>query len=48
MYYEAITEVLPGVKLFIDTSEGGTEKLLPIESFVDNSGNSAADRRVGE
>lgn len=33
MYYEAISEVLPGVKLYIDMSEGGVQKLLPIESF---------------
>ncbi|MBR7184848.1 MAG: FtsH protease activity modulator HflK [Clostridia bacterium] len=34
MYYEMISEVLPGVKLYIDTAEGGTEKLLPLESFL--------------
>jgi len=34
MYYETLTETLPGVKLFIDTTEGGTQKLLPLESFV--------------
>lgn len=33
MYYEAISETLPGVKLYIDMSEGGVQKLLPIESF---------------
>jgi len=33
MYYEAISEILPDVKLYIDISEGGTQKLLPIESF---------------
>lgn len=38
MYYEMITESLPGVKLYIDAGEGETQKLLPIESFV-----SAAD-----
>lgn len=37
MYYEAITEILPGVKLFIDTSDGTTQKLLPIESFLSGS-----------
>ena len=35
MYYEAISEILPGVKLYIDISEGGVQKLLPIESFAD-------------
>ena len=33
MYYEAIEEALPGVKLYIDTSDGGVQKLLPLESF---------------
>lgn len=36
MYYEMIEQTLPGVKLYIDVSDGGTEKLLPLESF--NSG----------
>lgn len=39
MYYEMISEVLPGVKLYVDAAEGGTQKLLPLESFV--SGNAA-------
>ena len=34
MYFEAISEILPGVKLYIDMSEGGVQKLLPIESFA--------------
>lgn len=34
MYYEALTEALPNVKLYIDTSDGGTQKLLPLETFV--------------
>ncbi|MGN1129252.1 MAG: FtsH protease activity modulator HflK [Candidatus Flemingiibacterium sp.] len=34
MYYEMIEEALPGVKLFIDTSDGSTEKLLPLENFA--------------
>ena len=39
MYYEAISDILPGVKLFINTS--GTQDvqmLLPLESLVDNAG----------
>ena len=37
MYYEAIQEILPGVKLFINTSESGddVQMLLPLESLVD-------------
>ena len=38
MYYEAISEILPGVKLYVDMSEGGVETLLPIESFVSGGG----------
>jgi membrane protease subunit HflK len=34
MYYEAITKILPGVKLYIDLSDGGVDTLLPIESFA--------------
>ena len=34
MYYEMISEVLPGVKLYVDASDGSTQKLLPLESFV--------------
>lgn len=33
MYYEMIEEALPGVKLYIDASNGSTEKLLPLENF---------------
>ena len=38
MYYEAIQEILPGVKLYINTSSGGddVQMLLPLESLVDN------------
>lgn len=36
MYYEAISEVLPNVKLYIDLSDGGVQKLLPIEEFVND------------
>lgn len=34
MYYEALSATLPGVKLFVDLSQGGVQKLLPIESFT--------------
>ena len=37
MYYEMITEALPGVKLYIDASGGGVDKLLPLESFVSDA-----------
>ena len=35
MYYEAIMDILPDVKLYIITSENGVETVLPLESFVD-------------
>ena len=35
MYYEAISEVLPGVKLFINTgSADSVDMLLPLETIV--------------
>ena len=39
MYYEAIQEILPGVKLFINTSTSGddVQMLLPLESLVDTN-----------
>ena len=42
MYYEAIQQILPGVKLYINTASGGedVQMLLPLESLVDTtSGN---------
>lgn len=37
MYYEAIQQILPDVKVYIDTSGEGSnlQKLLPLEKFVD-------------
>ena len=35
MYYEAISQILPGVKLYINTGNGdGIDMLLPLESLV--------------
>ena len=35
MYYEAISEILPGVKLYINTGSGDSiDMLLPLESLV--------------
>ena len=36
MYYEAISEILPGVKLYINTmdGQGSLDMMLPLESFV--------------
>ena len=39
MYYEAIQEILPGVKVYIDTSNtGSVDMMLPLESFVSTNG----------
>ena len=40
MYYEAISEILPNVKLFINTSGDGSnvDMLLPLESLIDTNG----------
>ena len=40
MYYEAIQQILPGVKLYINTSSGensDVQMLLPLESLVDTN-----------
>ena len=36
MFFETIEKVLPEAKVYIDTAESGTQKLLPIESFTQN------------
>ena len=39
MYYEAISQILPGVKLYINTGDGNNvDMLLPLESMVDTNG----------
>ncbi len=38
MYYEAISEILPGVKIYIDSSDSGTQKLLPLDNFNTTGG----------
>ena len=44
MYYEAISEALPGVKIYIDTTGEGSnvEMMLPLESFVETDAVPAA------
>jgi membrane protease subunit HflK len=38
MYYEAIQQILPGVKVYIDTTGGGSiDMMLPLESFAGNT-----------
>lgn len=42
MYYEAISEILPGVKLYINTSGSGSDvqMVLPLESIIETTGGS--------
>ncbi|MDL2294991.1 FtsH protease activity modulator HflK, partial [Ruminococcaceae bacterium OttesenSCG-928-D13] len=34
MYYEAMEELLPGMRIVIDSGDGTTSKLLPLEDFI--------------
>ena len=43
MFYEAMEEILPNMKIIIDNGDGSTSKILPLESFVDNKTNSSAE-----
>jgi membrane protease subunit HflK len=37
MYYEVLNDMLPDVKVYIDTQQNGVSKVLPLESLIDNS-----------
>ena len=48
MYYEAISQVLPGVKLYINTADGGNVyMLLPLEGFVQENAPAAGTSNTG-
>ncbi|WP_312812658.1 FtsH protease activity modulator HflK [Sedimentibacter sp.] len=36
MYLEVIEQILPGVTVYIDSSEGGVQKLLPLKGFTES------------
>ncbi|OQB20432.1 MAG: Modulator of FtsH protease HflK [Firmicutes bacterium ADurb.Bin182] len=36
MYYEMITRLMPGAKVYINTSENGVDMMLPLESFFES------------
>lgn len=36
MYLETIEEILPGITVYIDSSEGGVQKLLPLKNFSES------------
>ncbi|MEL7648618.1 MAG: FtsH protease activity modulator HflK [Sedimentibacter sp.] len=39
MYLETIEEILPGITVYIDSSEGGVQKMLPLKSFTGETEN---------
>ncbi len=47
MYYEVLTALLPDVKVYIDTSENGVNKLLPLESIFGSSGDRQQNAEKG-
>lgn len=47
MYLETMEEILPGVKVFIDSSQGGVQKLLPLESFNSSDINKGGENNAG-
>ena len=50
MYYEAISECLPGVKLYINTGSGSdVNMLLPLDSLItQDSGNTSPNPQEGD
>ncbi len=49
MYYEAISQILPGVKLYVNTASqgGGVDMLLPLESLLQTPTAPAAAGETG-
>ena len=44
MYYEAISEILPGVKVYINTGSGDdVQMLLPLDSLIDTGSDNSAE-----
>ena len=42
MFYETMEDILPGMKIIIEKSDGTTQTMLPLESFVDLDGASVS------
>ncbi|MDR0490418.1 MAG: FtsH protease activity modulator HflK [Oscillospiraceae bacterium] len=38
MFYEAMEDILPNMKIIIDNGDGTTSKILPLENFTDQEG----------
>lgn len=47
MFYEAMEDVLPDVKVIIESSDGSTNTILPLDSFVSENGSSINDTGNG-
>lgn len=45
MYYETVEKVLPGVKLYVDASDGNVSKILPIEPFTNTDESNKEDNK---
>ena len=43
MFYEAMENVLPDIKVIIESADGTTSTVLPLDSFVSNSSSSIND-----
>ena len=48
MFYETMEDVLPGLKVVIESSDGNTETILPLDSFVTGSINNIATTQPTE
>lgn len=48
MFYEAMEDVLPDIKVVIQSKDGSTTTMLPLESFVSDSGVKSSDITDGE
>ena len=48
MFYEAMEDVLPDIKVVIQSKDGSTTTMLPLESFVSDSGVKSSDTTDGE
>lgn len=43
MYLETIEEILPGVTVYIDSTESGVQKMLPLKSFTESVENNGGE-----
>ena len=47
MFYETMEEVLPGMKIVIESSDGDVQTLLPLDSFYESDGNGSNSGNTG-